>query len=236
MNKIMSESELGFNPESKKTISSIESIINNRSIAIESRDQLQELVESPLLTACEELYDKNIPTLSSSANKNDLAAGKVYVNIDYEALSDENKKIAKTFGDPHFFAPDNETSLQLAIAVNENTTEDEIREKFEKIVRQFHRQALRVKSDTLEDLRKEWKIDDITLDELKMTPQEYFLGMGYYYDPISNKYFESEARFRRAEETKTAFLAISIPTSYHSPCHSNSPNVYGYLLIGASGG
>ena len=56
------------------------------------RDFLNEIVELPCLEACFSLYDKNIQTHMSSANLKDKIA---YIDIVYESLDDNNKKIAE---------------------------------------------------------------------------------------------------------------------------------------------
>src|ERR1035437_10524830 len=59
-----------------------------------TRESLSKLVEAPLLEACEDLYDKNIRTAMSSANKKDIEyGGHAYIDIDFDSLSEENKAI-----------------------------------------------------------------------------------------------------------------------------------------------
>jgi hypothetical protein len=55
---------------------------------------IAEIVESPLIEACELLYRKGIRTVSSSANDGNFQQGNVFLSIDFSTLSDENKLIA----------------------------------------------------------------------------------------------------------------------------------------------
>ena len=63
-----------LNPPEKlpEKISEVEPIAEGRGRHVRTREELKNLVEIPLLATCEELYDKNIRTLSTSANKNDI--------------------------------------------------------------------------------------------------------------------------------------------------------------------
>ncbi len=80
-----------------KTLADIETIEESYIIPT-SREQLDELVELPVLEACKILFDKGVRTLMSSANYQDLISENVHIIIDFEHLSDENKEIAKSLG------------------------------------------------------------------------------------------------------------------------------------------
>jgi hypothetical protein len=54
------------------TISQVETIHNNRGYLIRQREKIVEIVETPLIKSCEDLYDLNIKTLEASANPDDL--------------------------------------------------------------------------------------------------------------------------------------------------------------------
>ena len=45
-----------------------------------TRENIREFVEAPLVEACEIFYDKNIRTLSSSANRKDIEKGEAHIN------------------------------------------------------------------------------------------------------------------------------------------------------------
>lgn len=59
------------------------------------RETLAQLVEMPIREACLHLYDLNIKTYTSSANKKDITSGGAHIFVEYESLSETNKKIAQ---------------------------------------------------------------------------------------------------------------------------------------------
>ena len=99
---------------------------------------LEGFVEAPLLSACQELYDKNILTIASSANQKDIAEGYAYIFIDYDHLSPENRKIADEFGQPTDF--DGRQAIKIEIPINENSTVVGIRESADVIAHRFQHQ------------------------------------------------------------------------------------------------
>jgi len=63
------------------------------------RTDLKDLIEKPLLSACEILYDKNIKTYFSNGRARQLHIDRgslayCYIGLEYDSLSDENKSIA----------------------------------------------------------------------------------------------------------------------------------------------
>ena len=58
---------------------------------MESRAEIRNWVEAPLVTTVEILYDKNIPTTDTSASVRDP---NTFLSINYDGLSAENMKIA----------------------------------------------------------------------------------------------------------------------------------------------
>ena len=57
-----------------------------------TRDQFKDYIEIPCLKACLYFYDLNIRTTYANCNKDDT---EVYLNFDFNSLSDENKQIAR---------------------------------------------------------------------------------------------------------------------------------------------
>ena len=80
------------NNESIKRLRDVEQIFLAGNTQVESKADLAKIVEEPCLAVCEDLYDKNILTYWSSANKK--FPKRAYVLIRYESLDDNNKKIA----------------------------------------------------------------------------------------------------------------------------------------------
>ena len=63
-----------------------------------NREYIKRIVDLPLVEACEILYDKNIKTIETSANKKDVESGAGYIAIDLKSISEENKLIAQAQG------------------------------------------------------------------------------------------------------------------------------------------
>ena len=63
------------------------------------RDNVERFVEQPLVEACRVLMDKNITTTLTSANQEDIERGSpAVIFIDYEALTEENRRMAQAVG------------------------------------------------------------------------------------------------------------------------------------------
>ena len=63
-------------------------------VIVKSRDDLRKIVEEPCIAACLYLYDKNIFTINSSANKQNIGNNGT-IGIHYDSLSEENKEVVK---------------------------------------------------------------------------------------------------------------------------------------------
>lgn len=126
-----------------------------------TRENLSELVEAPLLEACEELYDKNIRTVMSSANEKNVAGGEgeAYIAIDFDSLSEENKQIALKFGETYIMhGSKSAPCVNLVFPVHSNTTVGDIRRMAHKVVAQFHKQKMTWGGTTLDELAKAFGI------------------------------------------------------------------------------
>ena len=65
----------------------------SRDTIIRDRTVLDIIIDPPCLEACKYLFDCNILTQNSSANRNDISVGKGYITIDYKSLDEHNKKV-----------------------------------------------------------------------------------------------------------------------------------------------
>ena len=65
-----------------------------RDAIVKDKSTLALIIDQPSLSSCQYLYDCNVLTLNSSANRNDIATGP-FIIIDYLSLSDENKLVSK---------------------------------------------------------------------------------------------------------------------------------------------
>ena len=64
---------------------------------IKTRSEIEQFVEEPIIKPCQIFYDKNIKTIMSSANKDNIGS-EAWIEIDYDTLSSHNKKIAEWLG------------------------------------------------------------------------------------------------------------------------------------------
>ncbi len=148
-------SEKRFNIESKAfeikriiypdstPISSVKPI-EEGGLLVRNVDDLKELVEAPLLEACQVLFIKGIKTVFSSANEKDVESGYVYITIDYNTLSEENKKIALNAGElESVHGSIQSQGVYIKIPITENSTVGEIKEKSLGIARSFSDQSNR---------------------------------------------------------------------------------------------
>ena len=140
--------------EFQKRLRDVEQIFLAGNTQVESKADLAKIAEEPCLAVCEDLYDKNILTYWSSANKN--APDKAYVLIRYESLDDNNKKIAddliaqgvlsdapKYNFDSYNTAQEYGKSLYLGIDTNPDMEVAEISERLCKIAAAFAPQDIK---------------------------------------------------------------------------------------------
>lgn len=121
-------------------LSEVESI-NEGGSSPKSREALSGLVEAPLLEACESLFDKNIQTVFSSANKDDIRSGEVYITIDYDSLTPANQMVARSLGEIHkTHGSEPKNAVNLTIRVSPETTVGEIRKAAVQIISKFESQ------------------------------------------------------------------------------------------------
>ena len=137
-----------------KRLRDVEKIFLAGNTQIESKADLAKIVEEPCLAVCEDLYDKNILTYWSSANKD--APDRAYVLIRYESLDDNNKKIADDMvakgilsDEPRYqfdsfnAAQEYGKALYLGIDTNPDMPVAEISEKLCKIAAEFAPQDIK---------------------------------------------------------------------------------------------
>ena len=184
------------NPEQPEfsSLAKVSAIEESRNQMITAKEQLRQFVEQPLLDACEELYDKNIRTLATSANEKDIQTGEAYIIIDFDSLSEENKRVAQQYAKPMQY--DGMNVVKIIIPVSEMMSPDEISQQAKKIADTFQRQsATWVPRYTLDDLKKIYGID-----ETETKYDDPSTWEGYFYDPESKQFYLSEEHFKKANE------------------------------------
>ena len=108
--------------------------LNGTRGCIVTRDELMKIVELPCLDATIALYDKNIRTISTSANRRDIGFNG-YISIDLLSLSEENKQVLKKFY-PNEYAKaienttDGESSFAFEVPITSNSTVEEVSQSF----------------------------------------------------------------------------------------------------------
>lgn len=190
----------------KKKLSEIEPIEESH-IRIVNKGDLAKVVEGPLLAACESLFDKNIQTNMSTANKKNVEAGNpADFSVDYDALSDKNKEVAAKLIEEgiarlypavskHYNA-----ILSMSIPLKADVTWGEVEDVSMQIANRFHRQRYMPQAVSPEFLMKhlEYAInEDIEGDTV---PPEYFERHGYFFDRNSGLFFTSKEDIQRAYE------------------------------------
>ncbi len=177
-------------PTQPKSINQIEPIGLSRGSLIKNREKLTEVVEAPLLGACKILYDKNIETTESTANSNDIKAGRAGIVINYDSLSEENKKIAQENCEISNH-PDGHTAAEIKILINENSTVEEIGREAEEIANKFEKQKLIWSPTfTLEQIKNLYGI----AQEEDYPPEMFYQ---FYYDPQTQLFYVSEEHFHK---------------------------------------
>ncbi|AKM82455.1 TPA: hypothetical protein DD449_05185 [Candidatus Berkelbacteria bacterium] len=177
-----------------KTLSDVEPTAFCSSTIILNPEHLREVVEEPLIPACEILYQKNIETADSSANNKDIrSGGDARICINWDSLSEENRKIVEGLGlEPVPF--NNFQVVILQEPIEEKTTVQELSNKFTEKANMFLLQEPKwIPSFTMDDLRKEYGYSES--DE--STPEDFEQD---YYDQESKRFYLSEDHYRKVKE------------------------------------
>lgn len=181
-----------------KKIKNIEPILETN-VTI-TRENLSRFIEEPCLDACRYLYDKNIETYMSSANKGNI--GKYgYIDIVLDSLSMENKQIVlnllekEDIKDKIEFSSGGHGSepiriIKIKTPINDQTTVGEVRNDFMKILELFKLQDVLYGRFTyeqiLEEIKTSYGMDENDIDK------ELIHDFGYIYCDEDNTYFESQ--------------------------------------------
>ncbi len=182
-------------PISHLPITEIGPIEKSRNQMIMGREEIKELVEPPLVRACEQLWDKNIRTLSSSANRKDVGTG-AYIILDYDSMSSENQEVAQEMEEVIDYDGMQALKLKMPIGDDETLFEEveksalEMSDKFKK------QEASWIPSYTLQQLREIYAYDP----EDTSVGVKDFEDTGFYYDPEEKLFYMSEEHYKKATE------------------------------------
>lgn len=177
-------------------------VIQETGTFITRRQDIKKYVEAPLVEACEMLWDKNVRTIWSSCNPKDFTQGYGVIGIDYESLSEENKKIGEEVGEV-----DENTlgkTLWLKIPLNTNTTSEEAKAKSIELASKFKKQkAIWIPSYTQDELIKSYLlIRNITDEVRQQNPIESFVTEDNYLDKSINpsRLYDSKELYEKTLE------------------------------------
>jgi len=179
----------------EKLISDVEPIDDSAAKLPMNEEQIKEIVEEPLQDAVLDLIkEKGIRTVSTSANKNDIENGYGYIAVDYENLSQNNKRKLDKQGykTVEYGQKDRYKVVELKFQINKNTTVEEIKKEAQKIVNKFELQE--------PNWIKEYSVEDVMeIFSYKPEEKENFLkeakeekSSGYYFNQKTQKFYDSK--------------------------------------------
>lgn len=156
-------------------------VVQETGTLITKREDIKKYVETPLIEACGMLWDKNVKTTWSSCSSKDFQQGHGVIGIDYESLSEENKKIGEEVGEI------NESglgkTLWLKIPLTPDTTIEEARRKSIEFVSKFKKQkATWVPRLSQDDMIRLLGFREVTNELREKFPIESFVEEDYYLD------------------------------------------------------
>jgi hypothetical protein len=182
-------------------LSEQEPIEKSRNEMVWKRERLKGLVEPPLLQACEDFYDKNIRTLSTSANKKDVSYGYAHMIVEVATMSPENVAIAQELAQDEgneVVEYDGRQALVIHIPMDETTTASEIEEQSVEVASRFKKQPLTWSPVlTLSQLKANYDIEEAITE---YDDSQVWVDEGFYYDEESDKFYLSEEIFRKIKE------------------------------------
>lgn len=198
-----------FEKSKDKSLTEVPAILKSLNTRIINRNEIKELVEEPLVKACEIFWDKNIKTYDSSANAKDIKSGVCHIRLDYESLSEENREVAREYGEPYSSVGYWVTDIN--IPAEENITVKEIENKSVEIANEFYKQApvwmiFRTVEDQLSynEAYLEKYPDAVAREKERLTKpgawEEECKRLGKYFDPETQTSWDSEECYQKAKE------------------------------------
>lgn len=171
--------------------------IESCSVRAKHRSELYDLVELPCLEACLSLYDKNIFTYWSNANK--INNKDAEIGILYTSLDEKNKHYAQKLIQTETAYPEQgtwglhqgEQGIIVHFPIEKNATSEEISHKMLTLTEGFVTQDVLIGRYPLEDAQDlALKIFGISLDSARAI--EYLEALGFFCDPEEKLIWDSE--------------------------------------------
>ncbi len=199
---------------------------------VKNRETLKLMVDKPCLEACEYLFDCNILTTTSSANKNDISAGSGFIGVNYDSLDETNKEIynklkerqlVKEFGSHKDAYGINKHDFLIEIPITSETTSEEFSKKLMEIVKVFQKQELIYGSYSKEEFKNiayNGLSNFVMTDDFVGTFEKYLLSKykndiyvdnilkeyasinEFYYDEQEERYWISKELYLKAKRIK----------------------------------
>lgn len=199
---------------------------------VKDRETLKLMVDKPCLEACEYLFDCNILTTTSSANKNDISFGSGFIGINYDSLDETNKEIYNKLKEKQLVGEygsyTNGYGLEthdflIEVPLTSETTSEEFSNRLMEIVKMFQKQDLLYGSYTKEQFKKiayNGLSNIVMVDNFTGTFENYLFNRheddvfvndilkdyasiyGYHYDEQEEKYWISKELYLKAKQIK----------------------------------
>lgn len=197
------------------SINEVQPIQKTFGLQILTRDSIKDFVELPLVKACEVFWDKNIPTLESSANFQDMKK-EGYIGLDFNNLSEENKEIAKQYGNPHQLYVNKYPeilSIRIPIAISNSETVEEVSKRAEEIANKFNKQKANwISGTSLEEHLNQFEQnfgkkypEQVAKEKERLSQsgawEEECKRKGSYFDPETQTAWASEEYFKKWKES-----------------------------------
>jgi len=177
------------------TIRHVEPIGEDRNQYITTKSDLSTLIERPLLSACEHLYDNNIRTIESHANYNTVKNGSGGIAVDYDSLSKENKAIAQRNFSCYVSGDGiNIVDIRIPIESSDTSVDELSRLAMEEATKFKYQPMTWVKKFTIQDLLKLYASSESD----GFTP-EHFVKEGFFYDSDSKIFYLSQEHFIKSQ-------------------------------------
>jgi hypothetical protein len=183
------------NNEIPQKISEITCTAESSCAIIRTKEEIKKYVEQALISACEELYDKNIRTIATSANQKDIEVGYAYIDLDFDSLSKNNQSIGEQVGE--IYQQNNKNFLKIKTPVNSDSTVEEIKNAAGIIVHKFQKQPMTwAPKYTLQEARELYRIDPND-ERYDIASFEQYL----YYDKKTKLFYFSQEHAQKTNES-----------------------------------
>lgn len=128
---------------------------------VKNRETLDIIIDIPCLEACRYLFDCNILTLASSANKtnisSDLAYSKGFITIDYSSLDDSNREIFHKLVEKGIIQVEDDfekrKTFNLEVTITDDTEVEDFSNKMLSLAQYFQSQQILYGYYTLEEFQ-----------------------------------------------------------------------------------